>query len=128
MNEYMLLIRNEYDHQAAWSPSQHREFLKKCEDYINGLQKEGKLIIAQPLLREGKIISGPKGRWREAPFNKTREVQVGYYHIRAKDMDEAIEIAKANPEFEYGSTAKIEVRPVKVKEEETGYLYPEANG
>lgn len=120
----MLLIRNEYDHQSLWSPAQHREFLKKCEEYIEALKSEDKLIIAQPLLREGKIISGPKGRWREAPFNKTREVQVGYYHIRAKDMQEAIEIAKGNPEFEYGTTAKIEVRPVKTKEETTGFEYP----
>jgi hypothetical protein len=127
MKEYMLLIRNEYDHQASWSPSQHRDFLKKCEEYINQLKHDGKLIIAQPLLREGKIISGPKGRWKEEPFNKTREVQVGYYHIRAKDMDEAIEIAKDNPEFEFGTTAKVEVRPIKIKEETTGYVYPEGS-
>jgi hypothetical protein len=39
-------------------------------------------------------------------------------------MDEAIAISKANPEFEYGKSARIEVRPVKVKEESTGYVYP----
>lgn len=27
MREYMLLIRNEIDHQAAWSAEQHRQFL-----------------------------------------------------------------------------------------------------
>ena len=49
---------------------------------------------------------------------------VGYYHILAKDIDDAIEIAKGNPEFEYGVKARIEVRPIKVKEETTGFTYP----
>jgi hypothetical protein len=123
MKEFMLLIRNEIDHQAAWSPEQHREFLKKCETYIDDLKKEAKLLSAQPLVREGRIISGTKGAWQDIPFNETGEVQVGYYHIRATDMDEAVSIAKENPEFEYGTTARIEVRPVKMKEESTNYIY-----
>jgi hypothetical protein len=124
MKEFMLLIRNEIDHQAAWSPEQHQQFLKKCEDYIGNLTREGKLKSAQPLVREGKIISGSKGAWNEGPFNETREVIVGYYHVIAKDLNEAIAIAKRNPEFEYGTTARIEVRPIKMKEETTSYIYP----
>lgn len=58
------------------------------------------------------------------PINEKKEIQVGYYHILARDLDEAVEIAKNNPEFEYGTTARIEVRPVKTKEETTGYTYP----
>jgi hypothetical protein len=124
MKEFMLLIRNGIDHQAAWPAEQHAEFLKKCEAYIGRLKKEQKLISAQPLIREGKIISGRIGAWKEEPFNETGEVQVGYYHIFAGDLDEAIAIAKANPEFEYGTTARIEVRPIKTKEATTDFVYP----
>ena len=45
-------------------------------------------------------------------------------HILAEDLDDAIAIAKGNPEFEYGTTARIEVRPIKMKEETTSYIYP----
>jgi len=124
MKEYMLLIRNEIDHQAAWSPEQHKQFLKKCEVYIAGLTKEGKLKSAQPLVREGKMVSGTKGVWKEAPFNETKEVIVGYYHVLAEDINDAIAVAKRNPEFEYGTTARVEVRPIKMKEESTGFVYP----
>ena len=124
MKEFMLLIRNEIDHQAAWSPERHQQFLKSCENYIGNLKKGGKLKAAQPLVREGVIISGSKGSWKEIPFNKTKEVQVGYYHILAQDMSDAIEIAKGNPEFEYGTTASIEVRPIKAKEDTTSFVYP----
>ena len=80
---------------------------------------------AQPLVREGKIISGSKNAWRDKPFNETKEVIVGYYHILAKDIDEATDIAKGNPEFEFTSTARIEVRPIKMKEGSSEFKYPQ---
>jgi hypothetical protein len=124
MKEFMLLIRNEIDHQASWSAERHQEFLKKCEVYIGELTKEGKLKSAQPLIREGKMISGSKGAWKEGPFHEAKEVIVGYYHVFAEDLNDAIAVAKRNPEFEYGTTARVEVRPIKIKEDTTGFVYP----
>jgi hypothetical protein len=124
MREYMLLIRNEIDHQSKWSSETQRQFLKACETYIGSLERGGKLISAQPLEREGQILAGNKGTWKVIPFNEAREVQVGYYHILAEDMDEAIALAKDNPEFNYGTAARIEIRPIKTKETLTNYVYP----
>ena len=49
-------------------------------------------------------------------------------------MSEAIEIAERNPEFEYGTTARIEVRPIKTKEKapimcpgQSGLVRPDDN-
>lgn len=122
----MLYVRNLGDHDAKWPPAQEQEFLKKCETYIEKLKGDGKLLSAQPLAREGKILSGRAGAWKEQPILAGNEIQVGYYHIRAKDLDEAVEIAKGNPEFEYGETASVEVRPIKGREETTGYVYPKS--
>jgi len=121
----MLLVRNQMGHHEAMTPEAEQEFLEKCKVYIEKLQKEGKLKIAQPMGRQGKMVSGTKGSWKTGPFNEAAEVIVGYYHIFANDMDEAIAIAQGNPEFEYGTTARVEVRPIKTKEETTGYVYPE---
>lgn len=123
----MLLIRNEIDHQASWPEAKHKEFLKKCEQYIGELKNEDKLIIAQPLLKEGRVIGGYSPEWTDVPLNSKGVVQVGYYHIRANDIDEAVEIAKRNPEFEFSQTARVEVRPIKTKEESTGFVYPKGN-
>ncbi len=125
MKEFMLLIRNEIDHQESWSPESHRQFLKACETYITELRNEGKLISAQPLLRQGSMLSCVKGQWKEGPFHEGKEVIVGYYHVLARDIDEAIAIAHRNPEFEYSITGRVEVRPIKMKEEITGFVYPE---
>ena len=120
----MLLIRNDPDHQSHWTSEHHEQFLEKCESYINDLKRNGNLIAAQPLVREGTIIAGKKRAWKDIPYNETGEVQVGYYHILANDMDDATEITKLNPEFEYSETARIEVRPVQIAEQTTGFVYP----
>jgi hypothetical protein len=122
--EFMLLIHNTMDHTAQLSAEEMQGFLKDCMDYINRLVSEGKLKGAQPLVKEGKIISGSKGNWKDGPFNESKEVIIGYYHVLARDIDEAIAIAKENPEFAYTRTARIEVRPIKMVEKSTGFLYP----
>jgi len=122
--EYMLYIRNAGHAKAALSADEHLEFIRQCELYIEQLKSGNKLIAAQPIVREGFVISKDKLGWIKAPIDATREVQVGYYHILANNMDEAIEIAKRNPEFAFVPSATIEVRPIKTKEVETNFVYP----
>jgi hypothetical protein len=124
MKEYMLLIRNTSDSKASFTAEKHKEFVTACEIYIGKLIKGGNLIAAQPLIREGHIISGKPATWKNTPLDMSKDIQVGYYHILAKDMNEAIEIAKGNPEFEYTPGASAEIRPIKMKEEVTGFVYP----
>ena len=122
--EFMLYIRNAGDAKAALSPEYHLAFVKKCEAYIGELKATNNLIAAQPIVREGCIISKNKNEWNILPVDSTKETQVGYYHIMANDVDEAIDIGKRNPEFEYVPSTSIEVRPIKMKEEQTGFIYP----
>jgi hypothetical protein len=124
MKEFMLLIHNDANSKLTFTPEREKEFLNACRVYIDTLKKSGNLISAQPLVREGVMLSGSEGHWEKAPYRESKEVIVGYYHVMANDLDEAISIAKDNPEFEYTNTARIEVRPIKVKEEATAYVYP----
>lgn len=124
MKEFMLYIRNIGNQKSTLGEEEHLAFLKECERYIQELKKENRLISAQPLVREGVIISGKEGAWSEELIDPSKLIQVGYYHVRANNLGEAVTIAKANPEFAYSKTAQIEVRPVKMKEENTGFVYP----
>ena len=126
MKEFMLLIRNESDAKASLSAEDHLAFIKKCEVYIGVLKNQNKLIAAQPLVREGAVITKPGGGWAEKPVDANATIQVGYYHILANDINEAIAIARDNPEFEYVPSASIEVRPIKTKETQTAFVYPTA--
>ena len=124
MKEFMFFIRKRANSKETLSAEQHQQFLKGCELYIGKLKKEGKLISAQPIEWSGDIISSAGKGWNSAPYDETGEVIGGYYHIRVQDLKEAISIAKENPEFQFNPGTRIEVRPIKMKEESTGFVYP----
>ena len=124
MKEFMFYIRNEKDAKKSLTEDQHLAFIKQCETYIGILKSKSQLIAAQPIVREGVVLKKTDTGWAERDIATDKETQVGYYHILATDLGEAIKIAKDNPEFAYVPSATIEVRPIKTKESETGFVYP----
>jgi len=124
MKEFIFYIRNERDEKKSFSEEQHLAFIKKCELYIGELKNQNKLIAAQPIVCEGVFLKKAEMGWSETDIDKDNETHVGYYHILANDILEAIEIAKENPEFEFVTSATIEVRPIKTIELKTGFVYP----
>lgn len=75
-------------------------------------------------MREGVLLMKTGGTWVKREVVNDEHIQVGYNHILATDLNKAIGIAKENSEFVYVPTASIEMRPVKTKEPETGFVYP----
>lgn len=72
------------------------------------------------------MLSGHEGAWAQAPYAEGPDVIVGYYHIVAEDLADAVAIAQGNPEFAFTTTARVEVRPIKGTERATGFVYPKA--
>ena len=58
------------------------------------------------------------------PFNETKEVIVGYYRILARDINGADRDRARKSRFAFGTTARIEVRPIKTEDERPDYVYP----
>ncbi len=112
MQEFMIFIRTKGDHLEGLSPEQQQSHVQKIGEYIGGLMESGKLKGAQPLEMDGAIIHGNKGVFKDGPFNESKEVIVGYFHIEAEHIEEAMEIAKANPMFD-DAEGTIEVRPIR---------------
>ncbi len=112
MQEYMLFIKTDGDHMEKLSPEQQQNHVTKVGKYIGQLMADGKLKGAQPLEMGGAVLSNKSGSLVDGPFTETKEVLVGYFHVVAKDINEAIEIAKANPIFE-DIEASFEIRPIK---------------
>lgn len=124
MKEFFLFIHKSTDSSQTLSPEVHHAFLKACESYIDTLIKKGNLISAKPIERSGAFLSMTIAGKKSETLDTSGEVTGRYYHIRAKDFDEACAIAWANPEFSYNANTRIEVRPIKTKETETGFVYP----
>ena len=114
MQEFLFLIRTEGDVWTDLTPKQLQEHIAKGTAYIGNLIKEGKLKSAAPLQTGTKLVTDGNKIIKDGPFNESKEVIAGYFHVVAENMDEAMEIAKANPIFKDIPT-KIEVhlmRPI----------------
>lgn len=118
----MFYIRNAANAKASLSPDEHLTFVKSCEMYINDLNAKGILVAAQPLYSKGIVLSKSGNNWTKLETDPCKETQEGYYHILAETLDEAIKIAKANPEFEFIPSAKIEIHQIKTQEEKMDYV------
>lgn len=112
MKDFLLLIRTEGDVWTSLSPKQLQEHIEHGTAYIGNLMKEGKLKSAAPLDKGSRIVTSTDGVMKDGPFNETKEVIAGYFHIVANDFQEAVDIAKANPIFKDIPT-KIEVHMMK---------------
>ena len=57
------------------------------------------------------MISGTNGRFvLDGPFAESKEAVGGYLVLQADNLNEAVEIARANPALRYG--VSVEVRPI----------------
>jgi hypothetical protein len=109
-NEYLLLFRG-----ADWynnlSAEELQQAMNRFKAWFDRLNEQGILKGAQPLVREGKIVSGRQGRVvADGPFAESKEAIGGYFLLAVNSLDEAVAVAKNCPSLEYG--AQIEVRPV----------------
>jgi hypothetical protein len=112
MKDFLLIIRTEGDVWTSLSPKQLQEHIDHGTAYIGNLMKEGKLKSAAPLDKGSRIVTSTNGIVKDGPFNESKEVIAGYFHIVAKDVQEAVDIAKANPIFQDIPT-RIEVHAMK---------------
>jgi hypothetical protein len=112
---------------GSLSKEQERKMIDDSVEYDWDIRNRGQLILAQPLdepqtaitirMRNGKMSS------TDGPFAETKEHLGGFFLIEARDLNEAIDLAKASPMAEMGA---IEVRPfLEQTHSETGQRRPE---
>ena len=107
----MLLFRGSDVYQPGKSPEALQALKQKMIHWVVDLSKKGVHVASEPLEPTGKHVNGTKRMVTDAPFGKEKEVIGGCTIVQAKDINEAIEIAKGCPLLE--SNASIEVRPIQ---------------
>lgn len=109
-DEYLLLIRGTH-WSAGLSPDELQRVMTDFYGWVDGLTKSGVHRGAQPLMEEGKIVSGAKGASvTDGAFAEAKEAIAGYFLLAVADIDEAVRLAQGCPILAYG--AQIEVRPI----------------
>jgi len=111
MEKFMLLFRGSDVYQSGQPPEALQALKQKMIHWVVDLSKKGIHVASEPLEPTGKHVNGVKKTVTDAPFGKEKEVIGGCTIVQAKDINEAIEIAKGCPIL--GSDANIEVRPIQ---------------
>jgi len=111
--KYLLLI---YENESDWAAileDEKGKIYQEYMDYAKRIRKNGNYVAGEALqpvptattvrVKNGKTVT------TDGPFAETREQLGGFYIIDAKDLDEAIGVAKRIPPASKGT---IEIRPV----------------
>jgi len=109
-NEHLLLIRGTHWNQGL-SPDELQRVLTDFYTWVEDLNNQGILRGSQPLMEEGKLISGARGSSvTDGAFAESKEAIAGYFLLAVASAEEAVRIARQCPILDHGAT--IEVRPI----------------
>ena len=114
MTKFLYLFWNKQSGWAPQSPEQMEQRMKTWMTWMDGLAKKGTLVGGEPLQNTGKQISGKKKVVTDGPFVEAKESVGGYLIVNAKDINDAVEISKSCPIFEFDG--HVEVRPIQKME------------
>jgi hypothetical protein len=107
--EHLLLIRGTH-WNSGLSPAELQRIMTEFYGWVEGLQGKGILRGAQPLMEEGRLVSGAQSLVTDGVFAESKEAIAGYFLLDVATTDEAVRLAQACPILAHG--AQIEVRPV----------------
>jgi hypothetical protein len=107
--EHLLLIRGTHWNRSL-SPAELQHIMTDFYRWVEDLQNAGILRGAQPLMEEGRMVTGPQALVTDGVFAESKEAIAGYFLLAVASTEEAVKLAQACPILAHG--AQIEVRPI----------------
>jgi hypothetical protein len=111
MEKFILLFRGSDVYQPGQPPEVLEALKQKLIHWVTKLSEKGVHVTSEPLQPTGKQVNGIKKTVTDGPFGVAKEIIGGCTIVQAKDINDAVEIAKSCPILE--SNANIEVRPIQ---------------
>ena len=106
MEKFMFIFQG--GRVSEQSPEQMQANMGKWMAWIDKLAKKEQYVSGEPLLPGGKLVSGKEGKTiTDGPYTEGKEVVGGYFVIKAKDLEDAVDISKECPGLEYGGTVQV---------------------
>lgn len=104
MEKFMLIFHGGIKQDA--SPEALQANMGKWMAWMEKLNQEGRYISGEPLLPGGKLITSPT-TVTDGPYIEGKELVGGYCIIQAANLNDAAEISKDYPDFEYGGSVQV---------------------
>ena len=109
MKDFMLLFRGATQ-QYEFSPEEMQGHMQKWFGWVDQLKSKNIYVSGEPLLPDGKTVTGKKALVTDGPFAESKEIIGGFFIIKAASIEEATEIAKDCPDLPLDGI--VEVREV----------------
>src|SRR5690606_23007344 len=111
--QFLILVNIDEALLAALPDAEYDALMRGCLRHADELAAQGTLVMAQQLESpaSARTLRQRDGAERvtDGPFAETRELLAGFNLVNARDLDDAVRIARGFPWSRYGS---LEVRPV----------------
>ena len=108
MSEFVFLYRGG---ETGGSPERMQQRMQRWMSWLKDLTEKGHIKDrGQPLERAGKLVAGKHKTVTDGPFAEAKDVVGGYTLIEASNLEQAVELSKDCPIFEFDGA--VEVRPV----------------
>ncbi len=112
--KFIFLFRGEDTHiqTANYDLKEVKEYIQLWINWQQGLAEKGILVGGDPLQTTGKQVTGKSKVVTDGPLIVAKETVDGYLIVNAKDLNDAVEIAKGCPLLTK-EKGKVEVRPLQ---------------
>jgi hypothetical protein len=107
MSNFLYLFRGGQANYDAMSAAEKEAHMKIWFQWMGNLRENGTLIDGLPLAKEGKVVENRGEIITDGPFAEGSEMVGGYLIVSAGSLDEAVEISKGCPIFDYGGTTEV---------------------
>ena len=107
MSNFLYLFRGGHENYNALSAAEKEAHMKVWFQWMGSLREDGHLIDGLPLAEEGKVVENRGEIITDGPFAEGAEMVGGYLIVSAGSLDEAVEISKGCPIFDYGGTTEV---------------------
>ena len=116
MAGYVFLFRGGALHQDDVSPQEMQGHMQKWQSWVQDMTERGIYLGGEPLKTGvGRYVSSG-GVVSDGPFPEAKEMVAGYIAIDVAGLDEATEVAKECPIYEYDG--QVEVREIFAEKSE----------
>jgi hypothetical protein len=108
MQEFIFLFRSSKGSTAKYSKDELNAYFAKWGVWFEKLNKEGKYISGDRLISDdSKTVTGEEKIITDGPYAESKEIIGGLSKIRAKNIEEAVEISKGCPVYEVGGSVEV---------------------
>lgn len=109
--QYMLIFRGGAVARDDVSPSVLQAHVEKWYRWSDELARQGRHNVGTALDNGGKAVGGHERIVTDGPYAESKDLVTGAMIIDAASLDDALEVARQCPTFEFGGS--VEVRRVQ---------------